>query len=252
MSELRRLLIASNRIRQSSDMENLVRLTTKENHYLSRVLRFSSGDQLNVVDGLGNLWDAAFVGRGLIRLGKDFAHPSQCKSKPFPLTCLAVVIPRNGFDEVLRMSCEIGVDVLQPLISDRSVVTKISKERFIRWEAILDEAFEQCERLWRPELRQSIAFSNWFSNSPKNNLITLATPRLDNTVLLERLLNDQSDNINQLWVLIGPEGGWTNKETTFAMEKGCELVHLGETILRTSTAGICATYSMLSWRRSLK
>ena len=70
-------------------------------------------------------------------------------------------VPKRGFDEILRMSCEIGVDIIQPIVSDRSVVRIDGNGRISRWEGIIREAVEQSERLWRPELRSILVVKNW-------------------------------------------------------------------------------------------
>ena len=111
MGELRRLLIPFQRIKQSQNNDKLIALTKEEDHYLARVLRFKTGDRLHVVDGLGNLWLADFEQNCSIKLATDYKHPSQSETTRNPLTCLAVVIPKRGFDEIIRMSTEIGIDI---------------------------------------------------------------------------------------------------------------------------------------------
>ena len=75
---------------------------------------------------------------------------------------------------------------------------------------------------------------------------------MKDSIPFEKLLVDlSSEVVKHLWVVIGPEGGWTEGELAFANKKECINVQFGDTILRTSTAAIAATELMLSWRRNL-
>ncbi len=67
--------------------------------------------------------------------------------------------------------------------------------------------------------------------------------------MLRIILNKSPLNCNEVWVAIGPEGGWTPQEEKAAIENGWLGVSLGKNILRTSTASIGATENMVSWRR---
>ena len=101
MTELKRLLVNHDRIRESYENGNYLELTIKENHYLSRVLRLKRGDQFNVIDGIGNLWTADFIQKKIVRLCTDLGSPSESCAKPYPEICLAVAVPKIGFDDVL-------------------------------------------------------------------------------------------------------------------------------------------------------
>ncbi|KGG18999.1 Ribosomal RNA small subunit methyltransferase E [Prochlorococcus marinus str. SS2] len=230
---------------------NIIDLTGQESHYLARVLRLRYGDHINIVDGVGHLWTADFIKEDLIKLHSDLSNPEVTESKKNPLICLAVVVPKQDFDDILRMSTEIGIDVLQPIISDRSVVRNFQSERVKRWDSIINEAVEQSEQLWKPKLKEIICFNEWIDIYRKSTLMALGTTRIDNAIPFESLLNDIKDDLNQICIAIGPEGGWSNHEIFLAREKECANVLLADTILKNTTAAIVATQIMSSWRRSL-
>ncbi len=250
MTELKRLLVNHDRIRESYEKGNYLELTVKENHYLSRVLRLKRGDQFNVIDGMGNLWTADFIQKNIVRLCTDLGSPSESCAKPYPEICLAVAVPKIGFDDVLRMSCEIGIDTLLPINTERSLYNDVSCQRFARWQAILNEAVEQSERLWKPKLKDMTSFSDWTNTVSDNSLFTIGTTRLDDAIYLEKLLLNLDEAKDEIWVAIGPEGGWTDNELDVAKKKNCIYVEFGESILRTSTAAISACQLLCSWRRS--
>ncbi|WP_255099840.1 16S rRNA (uracil(1498)-N(3))-methyltransferase [Synechococcus sp. L2F] len=137
-----------------------------ESHYLTRVLRYGPGDRFAVVDGVGQLWSALLTDRSSARLEQPLAAPLTVEPLPSPLLELAVAVPRRDFDTVLRMSCELGVDRLQPLLAERGVrgAETGGPGRWERWQAIVREACEQCERLWLPQLLEPMAAAAWLQN----------------------------------------------------------------------------------------
>jgi len=249
MAEKRRLFINPNRLSDEIDSNGELTLTSNESHYLSRVMRMRRDDLLEVIDGKGRLWNANIVEKKTIKLTNGFDKPLQVVSRERPLIGIAVVIPKKGFDNFLQMSCEIGVDIIQPLISKRSVVKECNKEKIIRFQKIIHEAVEQSERLWSPELMQSLTFPNWINDLPSGAQIGFATTRIQNLQDCVNWLKETPHKVNQVWVVVGPEGGWNKDEEALAFDSGLSGVSMGETILRTSTAAVSACQLMTSWRR---
>ena len=249
MAENRRLFIHSNRLNYEIDLNGELKLTSDESHYLYRVMRMRSEDLLEVIDGKGHLWKAKIVDQKNIKLTNSFDNPLQQVRRKKPLICIAAAIPKKGFDNFLRMSCEIGVDVIQPLISKRSVVKECNNEKNIRYKKIIREAVEQSERLWSPEVRQTLKFSNWVNDLPSDSQIGFATTRIKELQDCVDWLKETSHKVHQVWVVIGPEGGWSKDEEALAFESGFVGITMGETILRTSTAAVSACQLMTSWRR---
>jgi len=249
MAEKRRLLINSNRLNDEIDLNGELILTSNESHYLSRVMRMRPDDLLEVIDGKGRLWNANIVEKKTIKLTNGFDKPLQVVSRERPLIGIAVVIPKKGFENFLQMSCEIGVDIIQPLISKRSVVKECNNEKIIRFQKIIHEAVEQSERLWSPELMQALTFPNWINDLPSEAQIGFATTRIEDLQDCENWLEETPFKVNQVWVAIGPEGGWNKDEEALAFDAGVVGVSMGETILRTSTAAVSASQVMTSWRR---
>ncbi|MCH2322954.1 MAG: 16S rRNA (uracil(1498)-N(3))-methyltransferase [Hyphomicrobiales bacterium] len=249
MAEKRRLFIKLNRLRDEIDSNGELKLTSNESHYLFRVMRMRSEDLLEVIDGKGHLWNAKIVENKTIKLTNGFDKPLQFVSRERPLIGIAIVIPKKGFENFLQMSCEIGVDIIQPLISKRSVVKECKNEKIIRYKKIIYEAVEQSERLWSPKLMQVLTFPNWINDLPSEAQIGFATTRIQNLQDCVNWLKETPHKFNQVWVVIGPEGGWNKDEEALAFDSGLSGVSMGETILRTSTAAVSACQLMTSWRR---
>ncbi len=249
MAEKIRLFIDPNRLIDQLDTNGELELTSHESHYLSRVMRLRFEDLLEVIDGKGHLWIAKIVGKKNIKLINSFDTPNQKLSRDKPLICIAVAIPKKGFDNFLQMSCEIGIDVIQPIISIRSVVKECNNEKMIRYQKIISESVEQSERLWCPEVRQTLKFADWVNDLPSDSQIGFATTRNNDLKDCVDWLKETSNKVNQIWVVIGPEGGWNKNEETLAFDSGFVGISIGDNILRTSTAAVSACQLMTSWRR---
>lgn len=250
MAELRRLLIAPDRLRQG---ENGVVLDPKEQHYLRRVLRLRPGDQCAVVDGVGHLWTAELIDGTWLGFVHGVDQPCQTAPAPLPRLGLAVVGVRRGMDEVMRMACELGIDCIQPLRSQWR--TPQAEDRAERWQSILVEAVEQCERLWTPVLHPPAEVKAWWASMPEASACCFAATRLESISPLGEWLvgldqGARADPPEQVWVTIGPEAGWCDGEVDEAQRHRCDPVALGRSILRTSTAAVSAATLMTTWREA--
>tara|TARA_Y100001968_G_C19448102_1_gene766607 strand:+ start:3137 stop:3928 length:792 start_codon:yes stop_codon:yes gene_type:complete len=248
MSELRRLLIDKKRLRLSFSLDGLISLKREEEHYLRNVIRLNKGNLIAVVDGEGDYWEAEIISKKSIRLKTNFDKPSNKRVPPSPSIGLAVSKPKKDFETILRMSTEIGVDIIQPLISSRSVVNSFNENKFMRWQGIVKEAVEQSERLWIPAINNSINVLEWLSSLNKNDACAFAHTRNHCYRYLPTWLSDLDTEISTVWIVIGPEGGWDSKEESFILKNGYEFISLGNSIMRTSTAAICATHFLVNWR----
>ena len=250
MAELRRLFIDRQRLGHLNNVDRNVILTDKESHYLTRVLRLREGSEVLLVNGYGFHWRATLKKSDLLEIAFSNNDPVEKISRQRPLICLGICVPKRGFDETIRMSTEIGIDVIQPLISERCVPKDISSSRSERWEEIVIDSLEQSERLWKPELRKTIRFDEWVNESRKEEFLSIGTTRDNRNLPFELWLEQLDPCVSHVWVAIGPEGGWTDDELYLASENSFTKVRFGDSILRTSTAAISSSQLMDSWRRN--
>ena len=279
--ELRRLLIDPQRLERA---DGELPLEAAEVHYLLRVLRLRPGDRFALVDGAGRLWTAGLAladqlaeplverrGRApseqplVARLEQPLARPLQWQPQPQPSLALAVAMPRRDGDVLLRMACELGIDLFLPLVAARSVAGEgLARERAA---AILREACEQSERLWQPRLELPQQASQLLA-TPAAGIGLLATTRQAGLPSLDQALNhwqapsasdsarsggpfssgDSLSSGGSVLLAIGPEGGWTSEEEKLALAAGWQAVSLGASILRVSTAAVAAAALLSRWR----
>jgi 16S rRNA (uracil1498-N3)-methyltransferase len=228
--ELRRLLIPPERLAPRITLE------AEERHYVARVLRFRCGDRLAVIDGAGRLWSACLDGEEGLLLEQPLERPLEQAPPPGLRLNLAMAVPKRDAELVWRMGVELGASCLQPLIASRGVVRQGLPLH--RWRAIVREATEQCERLWLPELAEPQTTETWFA-APPPGLGLLACPRHGVVTSLADVQAQADGSLaSEVTLAIGPEGGWSPEEEAMALAAGWRPLHLGPTILRTSTAAV--------------
>ncbi len=203
-------------------------LTTEQQHYLSRVLRLVPGGQFQVIDGQGAIYLASLQTTGAKILEKlDLWHGEL----PVPVN-LVLAIPKNGLDDVIRACTELGVQAIYPVTSDRTI-PKPSSYKQQRWQKIAQEAAEQCERLIIPVVHDLQTWPQILPPSTDQKFICAARGTATHFIKYDLAAAP-------LWVSIGPEGGWTNRELEQAISQDWQPVSLGSRILRAITAPIVA------------
>ena len=170
---------------------------------------------------------------------------------------IAVVVPKSGFEDILRMCTEIGIDFIQPLFSERQVNKNLNfTKKLLRWNSIIKEAVEQSERLWQPSILNSMDIIEWLKIRDNQERVSISITREDTRYDLNQWLRKQPEfedkNRVIFWNVIGPEGGWSSKEVDFFNKNNITFVKLSDTILRTSTASINASSILNQWRIDLK
>ncbi len=209
-------------------------LNDTQQHYLYRVLRLGAGQRFLALDGLGHQWLATLTADPV--LAAIAPLPVSSPTVVAPIT-LAIALPKgNGFDDVVRQTTELGVSILQPVISDRTLAQPNPK-KLERWQRIAAEATEQSERLLRPEICSPLPWRDYLKQSAED-LRWICVARGDAPHLLA--VAQASDPDGSAVIATGPEGGWTEAEVEAAIAVGFQPVSLGSPILRAVTAPLAA------------
>ena len=254
MDDLTRLFIQNERI--INNKNNNLKLTNNEARYINKVMRIKIGKEIFITNGQGSLWKAINLEDNSIKIN-NINNPYLFQEKEKILLGIAVVIPKNGFEDILKMCTEIGIDFIQPLNSERQVkkYTNFSN-KLIRWDSIVNEAVEQCERLWRPSILSDINLFDWINSIENKDIISVSVTRDVSSDNLNHWLKKKQSVLDKkggiLWNVIGPEGGWSKGEIEFFIKNNIAFVKLSESILRTSTATVSATSILSQWRNHLK
>lgn len=213
-----------------------VLLNENASHYLSKVLRMQEGRELIVFNGQGGEYSAQIkeIGKKQISIQvNQFAEDNRQSSLELHL---AIGISRGErMDWVLQKATELGVTQIIPLITERTEV-KIKGEKqdkkIQHWQQIIISACEQCQRNILPILQEPKVVDDW-----------LKTVSTDYRFVLHHR-NDQSLSQSSVpksvTLLIGPEGGLSEKEIALAEIEKFQSLRLGPRVLRTETAPVAA------------
>jgi 16S rRNA (uracil1498-N3)-methyltransferase len=229
MSQLQRLTVSPSQITAQQ-----IQLNALQRHYLHNVLRLREGDRFIAIDGQGNGWLASLDANAE---RADLLEPVIARTElPISVTLL-IALPKNGMDDIVRQATELGVERIQPMLSDRTIL-KPSAQKGDRWQRIAQEAAEQCERQIIPPVLPPLS---WTEALQIWNVTTatcyLCEARDHHPHLLSKL---QSSPQPTIAVAVGPEGGWTEREIVAAIAAGYQPVSLGDRILRAVTAPLVA------------
>ncbi len=228
------------------ETEDSVRITGNEFRHLSTVLRMREGERIVLLDNRGGAWKARlteFQKSSLIAvLEEAVSLPSE---PPIKITVAQALGKGDKFEQVLQHGTEVGAGAFFPIQAERSVVeipaSKVA-DRLERWRSIAKGAAEQSKRLRIPEVRQPVSLPGFFKqgNVPPAALLHPAPDALPLWVWLSRHASSPA-----LSLLIGPEGGWTDREVSAAAASNGTPVSLGGRVLRTETAALAALSQIL-------
>jgi len=216
----------------------IVELPDHVAHHVA-VLRLAAGDTITLFNGEGGEFTASLreiaKKRALVEVKAFTAREAEL---PYAIT-LAQALPEAAkMDEIVQKAVELGAAGIQPLAAQRCVV-KLSRERagkkLAHWQGIIESAAEQCGRNRIAHLAEPADFTSWITQHDLHRRILLS-PRA------EQSLSDWARHHppQAVTFLIGPEGGFSDKEEDLAMKHGTLALSMGGRVLRTETAGMAA------------
>lgn len=208
-----------------------------ESKHIIKVLRKKDTDILHVTNGLGELFETE------ITLASDnkctvkiLSSTQQAPPKAHVHLAVAPTKMNDRYEWFLEKATEIGVQEITPIICDHSERKVVNQERF---EKIILAAMKQSNELFLPKLNNAITFKE-FIKQKSNGLQLIAHCEETDKKSLKSVLK-VNENIT---MLIGPEGDFSEKEIALAIANEYVPVSLGTTRLRTETAAIVACHSV--------
>lgn len=211
-------------------------LNEDESKHCVRVLRLSENDTLVLVDGRGGFYEARI----------QDAHPKRCKVEIVKSTAdygqrrfnihIAIAPTKNidRFEWFLEKATEMGVDEITPLLCSNSERKVIKEDRL---EKIMVSAMKQSLKAYLPKLNPLTSFNDFIRlNADADKYIAHCEDQ--QKVHLKNLVKSNQNTI----VLIGPEGDFSSEEIKRALQNNYQPVSLGDSRLRTETAGVAAVH----------
>lgn len=198
-----------------------------------QVLRMQPGDKLHLFNGLGGEYAAEIAAMGKKTVGVSVqAFEAVDRESPLKITLVQAISAADRMDYTVQKAAELGVAVLQPVISQycqQRYSGERAEKRIVHWQAIAASAAEQCGRTRLLEIRPIISLAQFLSQADTSELKLLLCPT--GAVAWSNL----PAIVKSVSVLIGPEGGYSPEEDTLSISAGYTSVLLGPRILRTES-----------------
>lgn len=219
-------------------LPNKVYSLSKDNaHYISRVLRLKEQDILEIFNNTNYIFlaEIIYISRENIQF-KIFQHTFKNIESPLHIHLGQVISKHNKMDITIQKSIEMGVNIITPLFSENCNIKKNINfsNKIKRWKKIAISACQQCNRNILPEIKNPQDIFAWCKKNNINDIKIILDPKSKLT------FNQLPKSIRTIKILIGSEGGFSDKEIHEIIQHGFISVKLGPRILRTETASIAA------------
>lgn len=217
------------------------RIRGDDYHHLVRVLRLKEGSPIDLIDGTGLRHEGRVEQISPRQARVTICRRVELPPSPLPRLILLAGLARGSrFDLVLQKCTELGVDEIVPWECGRSVARPSSPERKQdRWNEIVRQAARQSRRpklpLVRPPVRYAEGLPGGRGDEGDLRLIACLDGTAQPLASMEQRLRRPPD---QVWLAVGPEGGFDSAETAQAIDRGFAPVNLGPQVLRSETAAI--------------
>ena len=220
-------------------------------HHAGRALRLRDGDPVVVFDGKGGEYPATLTFEGKHAVVKLGAHDPRDAELAGRITLVQGIASGDKMDWIIEKAVETGVHAIVPIAADRSVL-KLSgdrlEKRLAHWRRIVQAACEQCGRNRIPTVAAPMTLAQWLADEAAPDAVRLLCHPGADQALTDRLR--AQPGLQDLVLLVGPEGGWSDEESRRARAGGVLAVSFGPRVLRTETAGtalIAASSAALGW-----
>jgi len=205
-----------------------------EARHLTRVLRVEPGQRFEISDNEAVYLAEIAEARG-DRVVFKVQEPLDSPPPPVAVTLCAALIKFDRFEWIVEKATELGVERILPVASTRTEkgLFEASRKRAERWDRIARESSQQSRRVRLPQILPAVPF--------EASLATAVGVRvfLDEEAAAP-LLRVLPDRLDSAALLLGPEGGWIDRERELAAAAGWVPASLGPQVLRAETAAVAS------------
>ena len=227
-------------------------LVPEQSHYLVTVLRRQAGDPVLLFNGRDGEWAGTIAEPHRKHCAVALTEQTRAQAASPDLALLFAPVKKAPIDQIAQKATELGVSILQPVMTARTVVTRVKEDRLA---ANAVEAAEQCERLDVPEIRETATLTgligDWKQAHPGRRLIFCDEAgdadderwggAKGRALPMAEALAPFRESDGAWAILIGPEGGFSPEERALLRRQDFVVpVTLGPRILRADTAAVAA------------
>lgn len=214
-----------------SQSDSTVVLPADEAMHAVKVLRLKVGDAVHVTDGRGSIFETTVIAIGKkdvqLRVDSRRFEPRE----PLPVLAVGMIKSRERLEWLVEKSVELGVSKLILMQTERSERSHVREDRL---RAIQVSAMKQCLTSWLPELVTGVPFEAVLDEGKlAHQPIYIAHEKASSESRLPHV-----DTPDAPLLLVGPEGGFSDREVQLALDAGAAMVSLGPRRLRAETAAL--------------
>ena len=211
------------------------RITGADAHHLTRVLRLEAGQKFEISDNREvYLAEVESARKDVVSFA--ILERLEATEPALHTTLLVSLIRFERFELVVEKATELGVERIVPVEAERSEkgLARAAAKRLERWKRIAREASEQSRRARLPEIQACLGLPAALATAADHRYVL--EERTASPIL--RALPVERKRHDRVALLVGPEGGWTDREREVISAAGWKAVSLGPEILRADTAAL--------------
>ena len=230
--------------------ENRYFITGDDFNHIKNVLRMTVGEQFLVsCEGASDLCELENIQSDTV-VAKIINENYQNTNLPINIHLFQGLPKSDKLELIIQKAVELGVATVTPVSMKRSIVKiddKKKKSKRERWQAIAQAAAKQSKRTAVPEVCDILSYKEFIDRAKELDLLLVPYECAEGMAATKAALTQIKSGMN-IGIIIGPEGGFEQKEIDMARELGGKIISLGSRILRTETAAIttvamCMLYS---------
>ena len=230
-------------IDSSPAVNSLAVIRGSEAHHIKNVLRLTPGDRIKLFDGTGFEYEALIKKVSAEAIEVEIVK----KDRTVPASGTRMVVAQaflkeKKMDDMVRSLCELGVAQWIPFFSQRSIArpdaTRLAG-RIGRWQRIAAQAVKQCRRADIPEIGTALSFEEVLDFSTVCDLKIIFWEN-ETDLLRPDMGSEPNRKPETVLIMLGPEGGFAEREVGLARNSGFAVAGLGPRILRAETATLAA------------
>lgn len=221
------------------EIEKTLQLPEEESQHVVKVLRMKEGDKIEIIDGQGTFYEAEITLAHHKRCGvKLLSAVKEYGKRDFRIH-IAIAPTKNieRLEWFAEKVTEIGVDEITPIICDHSERKVVKHDRL---EKILISAAKQSKKAYIPKLNEQTELKQFLKEKREGTLFIAHCYEQD-----KKELSKTYQSGTDATLLIGPEGDFSENEVSQALRNGYIPVSLGQSRLRTETAGVVGCHTMV-------
>lgn len=223
-------------------VNNVVEVSDKENYqHIAKSLRARVGEPLLLIDENQIQYETTIneITNSKVVANVDRFYPSK-RSLDFELYLAQSPLRSDAQGLIIEKATELGVTGVYPIMTDNCALNKSVVEKKVpKWQRVMYESSKQCERAIVPSCYEATTLEKVLAENNFDKVIVFCERIADKTIR-DSFKENPIKKGDKVLVVIGPEGGFSQKEFDSFREKSLEMLTLGDLILRAETAVVVA------------